>query len=69
VSLTDLDLDDSAELTEENMQALLARAKTAGRACAKKTRMAFDTTKALTDTGRPVPRTSRHRRNGTGTAG
>jgi hypothetical protein len=47
----ELDLTDSAELKPENLSALLARAKRAGSEAAKKTRMAFDTTKALADTG------------------
>lgn len=49
--MPEIDLDDSAELTPENMQALLARAKLAGRVAARKTRMAFDATKALADSG------------------
>jgi hypothetical protein len=51
VSITEIDLDDSAELTPENMEALLARAKRAGKTAAKKTRMAFDTTQAMADSG------------------
>jgi hypothetical protein len=66
VSISDLDLDDSAERTPENMKLLLARAKRAGRAAAKKTKMAYDTTKALADSG--ALRTTRFRKkrsNGT----
>jgi hypothetical protein len=51
VSVTEINLDDSAELTPENMEALLARAKRAGQTAARKTRMAFDTTQALADSG------------------
>ena len=70
VSVTDIDLDDSAEITEANMRLLLARAKAAGKDAARKTRMAFDTTKALTDSGmlKLPPRTRKHKqlKNGTG---
>lgn len=64
MSVTEIDLEDSAELTEANMRALLARAKQAGQQAAKKTRMAFDTTKALADSGmlKLPPRTKRHKR-------
>lgn len=64
VSVTEINLEDSAELTEENMQALLARAKQAGQQAAKKTRMAFDSTKALADSGllKLPPRTKKHKR-------
>jgi hypothetical protein len=55
--------EDSADLTPENMEALLARAKQAGRKAAKKTRMAFDTTKALAESGEL--RTRRFKKNGT----
>jgi hypothetical protein len=75
VSVTDINLEDSAELTEENMQRLIARAKQAGQRAAKKTRMAFDSTKALADSGllKLPPRTKRHKRtervNNNGAAG
>ena len=69
LSVTDIDLEDSAELTPENMQRLLDRAKRAGQTAAKKTKMAYDTTKALADSG--MLRTTRfHKKknssNGTG---
>jgi uncharacterized tellurite resistance protein B-like protein len=51
VSITEINLDDSAELTPENMQALLNRAKRAGKQAAKKTRMACDTAQALANSG------------------
>ena len=47
----EIDLDDSAELTQENMRALLARAKKAAQNAAKETKIAFNTTQALADTG------------------
>jgi hemolysin activation/secretion protein len=64
VSITEINLEDSAELTEANMQALLARAKQAGQQAAKKTRMAFDTTQALADSGmlKLPPKTKKFRR-------
>jgi hypothetical protein len=51
VDVTGINPEDSADLTPENMQALLARAKQAGKKAVKKTRMAFDATKALADSG------------------
>jgi hypothetical protein len=47
----EINLEDSSELKPENMAALLARAKRASAEAVKKTRMAFDTTKALADSG------------------
>jgi hypothetical protein len=64
VNVSDIDLDDSAELTPENMQALLARAKRAGKRCRKKSQMAFDTTRARADSGELSTARFRKKRSG-----
>lgn len=68
VSISDLDLDDSAELTPENMNLLLARARKAGRAAAKQTKMAFDATRALADSGKLRTTRLHKKRNSNGTS-
>ena len=70
MSITEINLDDSAEINAANLQALIARAKRAGKQAVKKTRMAFDTTKALADSGllKLPPRTGRHKKR-TGSSG
>jgi len=51
IDVDKIDPSDSAQLTPENMKALLKKASTVSKENVKKTRQAFDATKAAADSG------------------